>query len=60
MEGYKGLAIILVGGKSERIELAPATANKLIGTSNVAIVPNAKAVVRLTNPEGKTSQAKFD
>ena len=60
VEGYKGLAIILVGGKSERIELAPATANKLIGTSSVAIAPNAKAVVRLTNPEGKTSQAKFD
>ena len=60
MVGYKGLAVLAVGGKSERIDLSPAAANKLTGTSTVAIPPNAKGVVRLNSPDGKTSQAKFD
>lgn len=60
MDGYKGLAILAIAGKSERIGLAPGTENKLTGTSTVAIPPNAKGVVRLTGPDGKTNQAKFD
>jgi hypothetical protein len=60
MDGYKGLAILVVGGRSERIDLAHGTGNKLTGTSTGAIPPNAKGVVRLTGPEGKTNQAKFD
>lgn len=60
VDGYKGLAVLAVGGKSERIDLAPTTGNKLTGTSTVAIPPNAKGVVRLNGPDGKTSQAKFD
>ena len=60
VDRYKGLAVIAVGGKSERIELSPAGGNKLTGTSVVAIPSNAKAVVRLNGPDGKTSQAKFD
>ena len=60
MEGYRGLAILLVGGKSERIELAPATGNKLTGASTMDIPSNAKGVVRLNGPDGKTMQAKFD
>ena len=59
VDGYKGLAILAVGGKSERVELAPAGVNKLIGTSSVAIPPNVKGVVRLSGSDGKTSQAKF-
>jgi hypothetical protein len=60
MDGYKGLAVIPVGGKSERIDLAPAGGNKLAGTVTVAIPPNAKGVVRLNGPDENTSQAKFD
>ncbi len=60
VNGYKGGAILAIGGKSERIDLAPATGNKLTGTSTVAIPPNAKGVIRLNGPDGKTSQAKFD
>jgi hypothetical protein len=60
VNGYKGGAILAIGGKSERIDLAPATGNKLTGTSTVAIPPNAKGVIRLKGPDGKTSQAKFD
>jgi hypothetical protein len=52
VDGYKG--------QSERIDLAPAGGNRLTGTSTVAIPPNAKGVVRLNGPDGKTSQAKFD
>ncbi|MBR1144089.1 hypothetical protein [Bradyrhizobium sp. AUGA SZCCT0431] len=43
VDGYKGLAILAIGGKSERIDLAPARGNKLTGTSTVAIPPNVKA-----------------
>ena len=60
MDEYKGLAILAVGGKSERIDLLPSSGNKLTGTSSVTIPPNAKGVVRLNSPDGKTSQAKFD
>ncbi len=60
VDGYKGLAILAVGGKSERIDLTPATGNKLSGTSTVAIPPNVKGVVRLNGPDGKAIQAKFD
>jgi hypothetical protein len=60
MDGYKGLAVIVVGGKSERIDLAPVRGNKLAGTATVAIPPNAKGVVRLNAPNGNTSQAEFD
>lgn len=60
VDGYKGLAILAVGGKTERIDLAAATGNKLSGTSTVALSPAVKGVVRLNGPDGKTSQAKFD
>jgi hypothetical protein len=60
VDGYKGLAVLAVGGKSERIDLAPAGGNRLTGTSTVAVPPNAKGVVRLSGPDGKTSQVKFD
>jgi hypothetical protein len=56
----QGLAVIVVGGKSERIDLAPVRGNKLAGTATVAIPPNAKGVVRLNAPNGNTSQAEFD
>src|SRR6188472_4181860 len=52
MDGDTGLAILAVGGKSERIDLAPAIANKLAGTSTMTIPPNAKGVVRLISPDG--------
>ena len=58
--GYKGLAILLISGKSERVQLEPAGDNKLSGIAS-ALLPRApKGVVRLTSPDGKTSQGKFD
>jgi hypothetical protein len=58
--GYKGLAIIVAGGKTQRIELAPAGENRLTGTTREGFTAAPKGAVRLTNPDGTTSQAKFD
>jgi hypothetical protein len=59
MAGYKGVAILVVRGKSERIELAPVGDNKLSGTAGVPVPSNAKGAVRITGPDGKAHQAKF-
>ena len=56
--GYKGIAILSVGGKAQRIELKPDQA-RLIGTSPVALPAQPKGVIQITKPDGKTSQVKF-
>jgi hypothetical protein len=56
--GYKGIAILTVGGKAQRIELTSAQ-DKLTGTSPVALPAQPKGVVQITKPDGKTSQVKF-
>jgi hypothetical protein len=56
--GYKGIAILTVGGKAQRIELTPAQ-DKLTGTSPVALPAQPKGVVQVTAPNGKTGQVKF-
>jgi hypothetical protein len=58
--GYKGVAILSVRGKTERVVLEPAGSNRLTGASSVPLSINPKGVVRLTTPDGKTNQAKFD
>lgn len=57
--GYKGIAILTVGGKAQRILLTPAQ-DKLIGTSTVALPAQPKGVIQITKPDGKTSQVKFN
>ena len=49
--GFKGLAILTVSGKAQRIELAPQD-NRLGGVSPVAIPDDVKGVVQLTGPDG--------
>lgn len=56
--GFKGLAILTVGGKAQRIELAPQD-NKLAGSSPVTVPAAVKGVVRLTDPDGKTAQGRY-
>lgn len=56
--GYKGVAILTVGGKAQRIELT-AGPDKLTGTSPAALPAQPKGVVQITMPNGKTGQAKF-
>jgi 1,6-anhydro-N-acetylmuramate kinase len=57
--GFKGVAILTVGGKAQRIVLAPQDGSRLTGTSPVAVPAPAKGVVQLTGPDGKTAQARF-
>lgn len=57
--GFKGTAILLAGGKSQRVVLAPADGVRLSGSAT-ALPNQPKGVVQLTGPDGKTVQAKFD
>ena len=56
--GFKGLAILTIAGKAQRIELAPQD-NRLGGSSPVAIPAGVKGVVQLTGPDGKTAQGRY-
>ncbi len=57
---YKGLAILLVGGKPARIPLAPAGADRLTGTASADLGLVLKGAVQITTSDGVTSQGKFD
>jgi hypothetical protein len=59
-QGFKGTAIFVVGGKSQRIPLTPAGENKLSGTSGVALPGQPKGAVQIITPKGSTVQAKFN
>ena len=59
-KGFKGVAILNVEGKAERITLAPSEKNALSGTAATALPANPIGAVQLTAPDGKTAMAKFD
>ena len=58
--GFKGVAILNAGGKAERVTLAPSDNDALTGTSAAPLPENPKGAVQLTDPDGKTSTARFD
>ena len=58
--GYKGLAILAVDGKSQRIVLEPAGDKLLSGKAEAALPAYPKGVVQITPPGGKVVSAKFD
>ena len=58
--GFKGTAILVAGGKSQRVVLTPVDGTRLSGSATVALPEQPKGVVQLTGPDGKTTQAKFD
>jgi hypothetical protein len=58
-KGHKGVGTFVVGGKAQRIELAPEASNKLTGTATAALPATPKGAVQITLPSGKTVQAKF-
>ena len=58
--GFKGVAILNVGGKAERIPLAPSEKNALSGTATGALPSQLKGAVQFTAPDGKTATARFD
>ncbi|HZA01469.1 MAG TPA: hypothetical protein VE665_04230 [Hyphomicrobiaceae bacterium] len=59
-ERMKATAILLVKGKSQRVELEPAEGSRLSGEAPVPLPAHVKGAVRLTSPNGKTAQAKFN
>lgn len=59
--GYKGLAILVIGGKSERIALAPSQdGSKLTGEAPVELPASPRGVVQITNPGGAAASARFN
>jgi hypothetical protein len=59
-KGFKGVAIFSLGGKAERITLAPSGKNNLSGTAPTALPAKPKGAVQLTAPDGNTATARFD
>ncbi len=57
--GFKATAILIIGGKSQRIELKAETASKMVGTAPAPVKTGVKGVVQLTAPDGSTAQGKF-
>lgn len=57
--GYKGLAILSVDGKSQRITLEAADGGKLTGKAAGALPAQPKGVVQITPPGGRAVSAKF-
>ena len=58
--GYKGLAILIVGGKAARIPLVPAGSDRLTGIAPAEVKGEPKGAVQITSPSGGTVQGKFD
>lgn len=58
VSGFKGVAILSAGGKSQRITL-DAGDGKLTGKATGALPAQPKGVVQITPPGGKTASAKF-
>ena len=54
-----GTAILVMAGKPVRIPLAPSTGGILSGDAGMPVPEDVKGAVQLTDPEGKTVQAKF-
>lgn len=59
-DGYKGVAILVVDGKSHRVPLSPAEDNRLKGDAAANVPENAKGIIQITNPAGATANAKFN
>ncbi len=57
--GFKGTAIFIIDGKSQRFALAAAEGSKLVGTAPVPVKRGIKGVVQLTAPDGSSAQGKF-
>lgn len=58
--GFKGMAILVVEGKSQRITLEPVGTARLSGKAASVLPAQPRGVVQLTAPDGKTAQGKFN
>jgi hypothetical protein len=59
-KGRKGVAILVVDGKSARIPLESVEDKRLSGTAPAALAARPKGVVQITEPTGGTIQARFN
>lgn len=57
--GFKGVAILLIDGKQQRIALDQAGTDRLSGKTTGTPSVNVKGVVQLTTPKGASVQARF-
>ena len=57
--GFKGLAILVIDGKQQRIALDQAGDDRLSGKTTGTLSVNVKGVVQLTTPKGTSVQAHF-
>ena len=57
--GFKGMAILVINGKSERFALEPGDGSRLVGTAPAPVKAGTKGVVQLSAPDGATVQGKF-
>jgi hypothetical protein len=59
LAGYKGVAIVAIDGKSQRIPLEPVEM-RLSGKATGTLPKRLKGVVQITPPNGRAINAKFD
>lgn len=57
--GFKGNAILVVDGKSQRFPLEFTEGSTLVGTAPVPVPAGVKGAIQLTAPDGTTAQGKF-
>lgn len=57
--GYRGNAILVVEGRTQRFPLQAGEANRLVGSAPVAVPRGVKGAVQITGPDGATAQARF-
>jgi hypothetical protein len=57
--GFKGVAILVVAGKQQRVPLESTAPGRLTGKTSVATPADVKGVVQLTSPQGKSVMARF-
>ncbi len=58
--GFKGTAILVVGGKPARVPLEPADGNRMTGKAAATLGESPKGAVQLTGPDGATASGKFN
>lgn len=59
-KGRKGVAILLIEGKSVRIPLESVDDRRLAGTAPTTMARTPKGVVQIVEPTGGTVQARFN
>lgn len=58
-KGFKGTAVLVVGGKPAKITLAPRGENVLTGTAPVELTAPIRGAIQITSSDNETVQAKF-